>query len=170
MTQIVIKDNYRIKHEEYKVMRVKDIMDASPNLIRTSDTFEYLIRMLNEVKYRVIFVVDKEDRLAGIITEADIIKVLIPKYITFDEFLISAMDESYLEKKCIENRDLTITEIMTKTVLSVHEDDTVTKAAALMVVNKIHNLPVVRDSKVVGIVHLINLIRHIMNILAKGSV
>ncbi|TLD41089.1 MAG: CBS domain protein sometimes clustered with YjeE [Candidatus Jettenia ecosi] len=151
-------------------MRVKDIMDAPPNLIRTSDTFEYLIRMLNEVKYRVIFAVDKEDRLVGIITEADIIKVLIPKYITFDEFLISAMDESYLEKKCIENRDLTITEIMTKTVLSVHEDDTVTKAAALMVVNKIHTLPVVKDSKVVGIVHLINLIRHIMNILAKGSV
>lgn len=148
-------------------MRVKDIMDTSPNIIRTSDTFEHLIRRLDEIKYRSVFVVDKEDKLVGIITEGDIIKVLIPKYLSIDEFLISAMDENYFEKKCIENRNLTITEFMTKTILSVHEDDTVIKAAALMVVNKIHTLPVVKDSKVVGIVHLINLIKYIMNILTK---
>ncbi len=148
-------------------MKVKDIMDPSPNIIRTSDTFEHLIKILNEIKYRSVFVVDKEDKLVGIITEGDIIKVLIPKYLSIDEFLISAMDENYFEKKCIENRNLTIAEFMTKTILSVHEDDTVIKAAALMVVNKIHTLPVVKDRKVVGIVHLINLIKHIMNILTK---
>lgn len=148
-------------------MKVKDIMDTTPNLVRTSDTFEHLIKTLDEVKYHVVFVVDREDRLVGIVTEADIIKVLIPKYISFDEFLISAMNENYLENKCIENRNLTITEIMAKTILSVHEDDTVIKAAALMAVNKIHTLPVVRDGKVIGIVNLINLIKHIMNVLTK---
>jgi CBS-domain-containing membrane protein len=148
-------------------MKVKDIMDTTPNLVRTSDTFEHLIKTLDEVKYHVVFVVDREDRLVGIVTEADIIKVLIPKYISFDEFLISAMNENYLENKCIENRNLTITEIMAKTILSVHEDDTVIKAAALMAVNKIHTLPVVRDGKIIGIVNLINLIKHIMNVLTK---
>ena len=83
-------------------MKVKDIMDTTPNLVRTSDTFEHLIKTLDEVKYHVVFVVDREDRLVGIVTEADIIKVLIPKYISFDEFLISAMNENYLENKCIE--------------------------------------------------------------------
>lgn len=148
-------------------MRVKDIMDTTPNLVRTSDTFEHLIRTLDEVKYRVVFVVDREDKLVGIVTEADIIKVLVPKYVSFDEFLISAMNENYLENKCIESRNLTITEIMTKTILSVHEDDAVIKAAALMVVNRIHTLPVVRGGKVVGIVHLVNLIKHIMNVLTN---
>jgi CBS domain-containing protein len=148
-------------------MRVKDIMDVSPNLLRTSDTFEHLIKTLDEVKYRVVFVVDKADKLVGVVTEADIVKVLIPKYISMDELLIPAMDENYFEKKCLENRNLAIAEIMTKTILSVHEDDTVIKAAALMVVHKIRTLPVVRDSKVVGIVHLINLIRYIMNILTR---
>ena len=28
------------------------------------------------------FVVDKEDKLVGIVTEGDIIKVLVPKYVT----------------------------------------------------------------------------------------
>lgn len=148
-------------------MKVKDIMDTTPNPARISDTFEHFIRMLDEVKYHVVFVVDAEDKLVGIVTEADIVKALIPKYLSFDSFLISAMDGNYLENKCIESRNLAITEIMTKTILSVHEDDTVIKAAALMVVNKIHTLPVVNDGKVVGIVHLINLIKHIMNILTK---
>ena len=148
-------------------MRVKDIMDASPNLLRTSDTFEHLIKTLDEVKYRVVFVVDKEDKLVGVVTEADLVKVLIPKYLSMDALLIPAMDENYLEKKCLENRNLAIAKIMTKTILSVHEDDTVIKAAALMVVHKIRTLPVVRDSKVIGIVHLINLIRYIMNILMR---
>ena len=67
----------------------------------------------------------------------------------------------------MKNRNLTITEIMAKTILSVHEDDTVIKAAALMAVNKIHTLPVVRDGKIIGIVNLINLIKHIMNVLTK---
>ncbi len=148
-------------------MKVKDIMDTTPNLARTSDTFEHLVRMLDEVKYRVVFVIDAEDNLVGIATETDIVKAIIPKYLTFDEFLISAMNENYLEKKCIESRNLAITQIMTKTLLSVQEDDTLIKAAALMAVNKIHTLPVVKAGKVVGIVHLMNLIRHIMKILTK---
>ncbi len=148
-------------------MRVIDIMDATPSLIRTSDTFEHLIKTLNEVKYHVVFVVDTEDRLVGVVTEADLIKVLIPKYLSFDEFLISAMNENYFENKCIESRALPVTEIMTKTVLLVHADDTVIHAAALMVINKVRTLPVVADGKVVGIVHLINLIRHIMGVLQR---
>ena len=73
-------------------MKVRDI-------IRTSDTFENLIKILSEVKYHVVFVVDEEDKLVGIVTEGDIIKVLIPKYVTVDESLISVMDVNYFEKK-----------------------------------------------------------------------
>jgi len=147
-------------------MKIKDIMDTSPNLIRTSDTFEHLIQILDEVKYHVVFVVDKEDKLVGIVTEGDIIKVLIPKYISVDESLIAVMDEDYFEKKCKECKDLTITEIMTKTTLAVSENDTIIKAAALMVVNKIHTLPVIRNGKVVGIVPRLTLIKHITKVLA----
>ena len=149
-------------------MKVKDIMDQSPDLIRTSDTFEHLIKILEEVKYHVIFVVDREDKLVGIVTEGDIIKVLIPKYINIDESLISVMDENYLERKCIENRNLTIDEIMSKTTpFTVTEEDPIIKAAALMIVNKIHTIPVVRNSKVVGIVSRLTLIKHITKVLTE---
>ena len=148
-------------------MKVRDIMDPSPDIIRTSDTFEHLIKILDEVKYHVVFVVDKEEKLVGIVTEGDIVKVLIPKYITVDESLISVMDVNYFERKCRESKDLTINEIMSKTTFFVREEDPIIKAAALMVVNKIHTVPVVRNGKVVGIVSRLTLIKHITKVLTE---
>ena len=148
-------------------MKVKDIMDTSPDIIRTSDTFEHLIKVLGEVKYHVVFVVDLEDKLVGVVTEGDIIKVLIPKYITVDESLISVMDVNYFERKCRESKNLTINEIMSKVTFMVGEEDPIIKAAALMVVNKIHTIPVVRDNKVVGIVSRLTLIKHITKVLTE---
>lgn len=149
-------------------MKIRDIMDPSPDVIRTSDTFERLIKILSEVKYHVVIVVDEEDKLVGIITEGDIIKVLIPKYITVDETLIFVMDVNYFEKKCIESKNLTVSEIMSKATFVVGEDDPVIKAAAFMVVNKIQSVPVVRNGKVVGIVPRSILLKHITRVLAEA--
>jgi len=148
-------------------MKVKDIMDPSPNLIKTFDTFEHLVKILDEVKYHVVFVIDEEDKLMGIVTEGDVIKVLIPKYITVDESLISVLDVNYFERKCRESKNLTINGIMSKVTFMVGEEDSLIKAAALMVVNKIHTLPVVRNSKVVGIVSRLTLIKHITKVLTE---
>ena len=149
-------------------MKVRDIMDPSPDIIRTSDTFEHLIKILNEVKYHVVFVVDKEEKLVGIVTEGDIIKVLIPKYVAVDESLISVMDVNYFERKCRESKNLPINEIMSKVTFMVGEEDPIIKAAALMVMNKIQTIPVVRNGKVVGIVPRRTLIKHITKVL-KGA-
>src|SRR4030067_2263971 len=131
-------------------MKIRDIMDPSPDIIRTSDTFEHLIKILNEVKYHVVFVVDKEEKLVGIVTEGDIIKVLVPKYVTVDESLISVMDVNYFERKCKECKDLPINEIMSKVAFMVNENDPIIKAAALIVINKIQSVPVVRGAKEIG--------------------
>ena len=149
-------------------MKVRDIMDPSPDIIRTSDTFEHLIKILNEVKYHVVFVADKEEKLVGIVTEGDIIKVLIPKYVAVDESLISVMDVNYFERKCRESKNLPINEIMSKVTFMVGEEDPIIKAAALMVMNKIQTIPVVRNGKVVGIVPRLTLIKHITKVL-KGA-
>ena len=148
-------------------MKIRDIMDPSPDIIRTSDTFEHLIKILGEVKYHVVFVVDKEEKLVGIVTEGDIIKVLIPKYITVDESLISVMDVNYFERKCKENKNLPINKIMSKVAFMVNENDPIIKAAALMVINKIQSVPVVRGAKVVGIVPRSILLKHVTKVLTE---
>lgn len=140
-------------------MRIKDIMDSSPKVVRVSDTFEHLIKVLDEEKSHVIFVVDSEDRLKGIVTEGDIVKVLVPKYVNEDESLISVMDENYFEEKCKEKRNLSIEEIMQKSLYTIEEEDTIIKAAALMVIHRIHTLPVLRSGKLTGFLSRMALIR-----------
>lgn len=148
-------------------MEIKDVMDTTVILVRVSDTFEHLINVLDKAKYHVVFVVDKNDMLVGILTEGDIVKVLIPRYINVDESLMLIMNNSYFEKKSKECKDLRIDKIMTESPLSLKEDDTIIKAAAMMVINKIHALPVVRDGKVVGIVPRLTLIKQITKIISK---
>lgn len=147
-------------------MEIKDVMDTTVILVRVSDTFEHLINVLDKAKYHVVFVVDKNDKLVGILTEGDIVKVLIPRYINVDESLMLIMNNSYFEKKSKECKDLRIDKIMTESPLSLKEDDTIIKAAAMMVINKIHALPVVRDGKVVGIVPRLTLIKQITKIIS----
>ena len=147
-------------------MEVKDVMDTTVILVRGSDTFGHLINVLDKAKYHVVFVVDKNDKLVGILTEGDIVKVLIPRYINVDESLMLIMNKSYFEKKSKECKDLRIDKIMTRSPLSLKEDDTIIKAAAMMVINKIHALPVVRDGKVVGIVPRLTLIKQITKIIS----
>lgn len=151
------------------VLKVKDIMDTSPDVLRVSDTFENLVKILNKVKYHAVLVLDKDDKLAGILTEGDIIKVLIPTYITIDESLITVMDANYFENKCKESRNLTLTEIMTKNIITVREGDSVMKAAALMFTHRIHFLPVLRGDKVVGIVPRKTLIELVTRTLAEDK-
>lgn len=147
-------------------MRIKDIMDSSPKVVRVSDTFEHLIKVLDEEKSHVIFVVDSEDRLKGIVTEGDIVKVLVPKYVNEDESLISVMDENYFEEKCKEKRNLSIEEIMQKSLYTIDEEDTIIKAAALMVIHRIHTLPVLRNGKLTGFLSRMALIRQITKTLS----
>jgi len=150
-------------------MKVKDIMDSSPIVIKTSDTFEHLVKILDEVKYHVIFVVDAEDKLIGILTEGDILKVLTPEYVKVDESLIQVLDEEYFEEKCKKSKHLTVSDIMTKTeIFTIHENDTISKAIALMDVHRLNSLPVVRDSKVVGILPRFTLIKQITKVLTKN--
>ena len=57
---------------------------------------------------------------------------------------------------------------MSKTTFLVREEDPILKAAVLMVVNKIHTVPVVRNGKVVGIVSRLTLIKHITKVLTEN--
>ncbi|MBM4053824.1 MAG: CBS domain-containing protein [Planctomycetes bacterium] len=148
-------------------MRIKDIMNSSPKIVRVSDTFEHLIKVLDEEKSHVIFVVDGADRLKGIVTEGDIVKVLVPKYVNEDESLISVIDENYFEDKCKEKRSVSIEEIMQKSLYTVDENDTIIKAAALMVIHRIHTLPVLRNGKLIGFLSRLALIKQITKTLSE---
>lgn len=80
-------------------------------------------------------------KLVGIVSEKDLLNAS-PSSAT----LLSVWEVNYLVSK------IKVKEVMTRQVLTTTEDTPIEEAARAMVDNKVGGLPVMRDSKVVGII------------------
>ncbi len=83
----------------------------------------------------------KDGKLVGIICDDDLLNAS-PSPVT----TLSIWEMNYLLSK------ITVSEVMTKNVLTVTEDTPIEQAARIMADNKIGGLPVMRDGYVVGII------------------
>lgn len=85
--------------------------------------------------------VAREGKLVGIVSDKDLLNAS-PSPVT----TLSIWEMNYLLSK------ITVTEVMTKNVLTVTEDTPIEQAARIMADNKIGGLPVMREGYVVGII------------------
>ena len=76
----------------------------------------------------------------GIITERDIVRRIVAKR---------------------SSPDLNVSEVMTKTLITVDPDTSLKEAARVMSTNKIRRLPVLKESKLVGIVVSSDFVRNV---------
>ena len=83
----------------------------------------------------------KEGKLIGIVSDKDLLNAS-PSPATS----LSVWEMNYLLSK------ITVSEVMTKKVLTVSEDTPIEEAARIMADNKIGGVPVMRDGHVVGII------------------
>jgi CBS domain-containing protein len=97
------------------------------------------------------------DRLEGIVTLSDLVKVIVPPYIKADRHLAHLGWDGLLEAQCKRVHDQSVREIMTKKVITIEEDSVLTEVAELLFAHAIHSLPVLQGRKVVGIVYLSDL-------------
>jgi CBS domain-containing protein len=107
-------------------------------------------------------VVDGE-KLAGIVTESDILSLLETGNISDDLWLPSPLElievpiREYINwektKRALSDiGDIPVSSVMSHPVITVTEDTDIEEAASIMLKRKIARLPVVRDEKVVGII------------------
>lgn len=83
----------------------------------------------------------KEGKLVGIVSDKDLLNASPSPASS-----LSVWEMNYLLSK------ITVSEVMTKNVLTVSEDTPIEEAARIMADNKIGGLPVMRDGHVVGII------------------
>ena len=83
----------------------------------------------------------KGGKLVGIVSEKDLLNASPSPATT-----LSVWEMNYLLSK------LTVAEVMTKNVITVAEDTPIEEAARIMADNKIGGLPVVKGTRVVGII------------------
>lgn len=105
-------------------MQAKDIMTRDVVTVTPATSVKALAKLLIQNQITGVPVVDKNGKIVGIVSDADIVS-----------------------KKARQ-----VKSIMTGEVISVGEETPVEKIARLMTVHKLKRVPVIRGDKVVGIV------------------
>lgn len=122
-------------------MIVKNVMAKNPVCIAPDASVTDAKALMNKHKIGKLPVVDKANRLVGILTKNDLSKAGPSEATTLDMFEIG-----YLLSK------LTVSKVMNKNVITVAENETVEECARIMVDNQIGCVPVMDGNVLVGII------------------
>jgi CBS domain-containing protein len=115
-------------------MIAQDIMTHKVCTIRSEASAQEAAQLLDQKRISGLPVVNEDDDIIGIITEADIISK-------------------------VDREGLHVSDIMSHEIISVNEETPVSEIALLLTQRKIKRVPVVQDGKLVGIVSRADIVR-----------
>ena len=140
-------------------LRIRDVMSKAPVTLSPTATLRKAAITLADENVGGCPVVDNDDRLVGMLSEADILealktqhkelRMLMPPEITFGISFVEIIKEREALAAFKEVETRLVRDLMTKEIHSVGPDDSVERAIRLMVQNRI---PVVQGGRLVGIV------------------
>jgi len=133
------------------MITVQECLNQKPKrtiTLRSSDSVFKALDLMKANRVRAIMVID-DDQLVGIVSQGD------------------CAIRAYLKGLNIHNTPLS--EIMTKSPLSVKPTDSIDHCMAIISSRGIRHLPVVDQSKVVGIVSVGDVVKQTMNQLSQNA-
>lgn len=142
-------------------MRVKDIMEPIKNWLSPEMSLREAIQVMKSttrghgLPVNGIVVLDGAMNLVGIVSTKDILRIIIPSHVYFDEHHHHISWESIRNEKTITVKSMTVGKLMTEDVRVISAEDTLLRCADTLLTEQIRRLPVTRsDGKVVGVVYL----------------
>lgn len=120
-------------------MLVGSRMSKPVNSISPETTLDDALSIMEKEHIRRLPVVDKDGNLVGIVTEQDLIKASPSEATLLDKWEIKSLMST-----------LPVEKIMTRQVITLTENEVLEEAARIMADKSVSGLPVVRGSKVVG--------------------
>lgn len=136
----------------------KDVLSVSPET-----SISEMSKILENRKIGGVPVVDKGGRLVGVITQTDLIEraqaLELPPAINILDFHIYLQIPSHLFHKVEKMLGTTVGDCMTPNPVTVAPHTPISKVAALMAKQKVHTIPVVEGTKLVGIIGKMDLVR-----------
>jgi CBS domain-containing protein len=147
-------------------MKVKDYMNPNPITVSPETTFAQIAKLFYKYHFDTFPVVNKERELIGIISRTDLLRIFIPQYIDLIDDLSFIKDFGALELheglvKMMEEL-FVVDDLMTPKVVTVEEEETLFKAVAIMIKNRIRCLPVIKEKKLVGVISRTDILKAIL--------
>jgi CBS-domain-containing membrane protein len=123
-------------------MLLRHLMTPRPAAIGPDVPFDRLLDTYRDMESQLLYVVDPEGRLLGVISSYDVLRVMLPFYL--DSNLAKALpdDETLIRHACVACRHLTASDIMVKDFAALAPDDPFLTAEALFAERGVNVLPV----------------------------
>lgn len=148
-------------------MKIRDVMTKEVVKIGASAGIRRIYEIFCKNNIGGVPVVDKDDRLIGMVTKTELIDVLIPDYFDMIGDFLFIDDLGALEEKLesLPTLELFIAEdLMITDVISINENASLMKAPVLMNKYNVRRLPVVNnDNKLVGIITRMDVCKALFN-------
>ncbi len=142
-------------------MRVQDVMTRNVLSITKYENIMQVANILTEKNISGLPVVDKENKVIGIITQADILSMVgVSREHTFKDLLKYMLGERLPERRI---GDL-VGDIMTSPALTIKPDTNVAEAVKIMEEKRIRRLTVVdENNKLIGILTRADILKAVIN-------
>jgi len=153
------------------MVQVKDIMTPDPVTVRVDSPIREAAGLLRKYHIGGLPVMDG-DRVAGIVTETDIISLLDTGSLSSDLWLPSPLEVIEVPVREFINWERTkraltdigdreVRRVMSSPAVTIDEESDIADAASLMLRERIARLPVIRNGKLIGIVTRADIVRGI---------
>jgi CBS domain-containing protein len=132
-------------------MNASDIMTSKVVTARPDTSVSTLARLLLDNKISAAPVVDKEDRVVGMVSEGDLLGRPSKRSLG-GRWLRLFNDEAVCLEELATARHLKAQDVMARQVVSVSDQAPIDLVASLMHRRRLKRVPVLRDGKLVGII------------------
>lgn len=136
-------------------MIIREFMTKPVIVVEEDMTLESIAGLMLEKNIGCVPVVDKNGRLCGVVTESDFASK--EKGLPFSTFRAPQLFGRWVSQEGVDRiyeaaRSMKASEIMSRSVATVTEDEPIDAAIALMLKYDVNRIPVVRDSVPVGMI------------------
>jgi len=150
-------------------MRAADIMTNSVITVAPKDSVQQVARLLLDHRISGVPVVDESGFMVGIVTESDLMR---RSETETDErrswWLRAWTSREQLAYEYVRTHALKIADVMTRKVITASPDTALRDIASLLEQKRIKRIPVVNESKLVGIISRADLLRAFINVEAMA--
>ena len=140
------------------------------SIINTASIRE-AIRLMVEKNINSLVVIDKENRVVGMLSSIDIISYVVPDYLEDDKHLAAFESREVFERRVKEVGDQPVTKSMSAKVQTIQPTHTLIEAVTLLSEHRINQLPVVDDQgRLIGYIGRSNIKKAIGDVFAEHPV
>jgi CBS domain-containing protein len=136
---------------------VYDIMSSSPVTVEPTTSIGHLLTLFDRHDFNAFPVIGKQDRLLGIVSKLDVLKLFL-------ESPMHSLPEGIA--------NMSVADVMHRTAVFLNPHDAITSAGSMMVVTRLRSLPVIERRagrpRLVGILSRGDVLRWLRSRLVEG--